>query len=240
MSWVLAGCSVVLGAAAGAVVPRPAYRLSVPWATPPRAGCVHCGGPFSPGRAGWVRVGRVCDCRTATGAAPWSTVAATGLTAGVLAAAYPVPAVAVPLALLGVLLAMIDLACLRLPDPLVMALAVVVIVPLCAVALAAGEPGRLGRAVLGAGLLGIAYLMMLILPGAPLGFGDVKLATVLGFALGFVGWPAVLIGAVAPHLLNGPVAVVLLLSRRAGRRTALPLGPALLVGALIAVALRAA
>jgi leader peptidase (prepilin peptidase)/N-methyltransferase len=185
-------------------------------------------------------VGRVCDCRTATGAAPWSTVAATGLTAGVLAAAYPVPAVAVPLALLGVLLATVDLACLRLPDPLVMALAVVVIVPLCAVALAAGEPGRLGRAVLGAGLLGIAYLMMLILPGAPLGFGDVKLATVLGFALGFVGWPAVLIGAVAPHLLNGPVAVVLLLSRRAGRRTALPLGPALLVGALIAVALRAA
>jgi leader peptidase (prepilin peptidase)/N-methyltransferase len=185
-------------------------------------------------------VGRVCDCRKTTGAAPWPTVVATSVTAGLLGWAYPVPAVAVPLALLGVLLATVDLACLRLPDPLVAASAVVVVVPLCAAALAAGEPGRLGRAVLGAGLLGVAYLMMVMLPGGPLGFGDVKLAAVLGFALGFVGWPAVLIGAVAPHLLNGPVAVFLLLSRRAGRRTALPLGPALLVGALIAVAVRAA
>jgi leader peptidase (prepilin peptidase)/N-methyltransferase len=62
----------------------------------------------------------------------------------------------------------------------------------------------------------------------------VKLAAVLGYLLGFAGWPAVLTGAVVPHLLAGPVALFLLLTGRAGRRTAVPLGPALLAGALIA------
>jgi leader peptidase (prepilin peptidase)/N-methyltransferase len=236
MPWVV-GCAAVLGGAAGAVLPRVAYRLSVPWGAPPRAGCVRCERPFPPGRAGWVRVGRACDCAARPGVPAWVTVAATGLTAGVLSrAVIGGPVVATPLvimaAVLGVLLAAIDLVCLRLPDPLVGALAVVVVVPLCIV----GSAGQLGRAVLGAGLFGTAYLMMLILTGDGLGFGDVKLAAVLGFALGFAGWPAVLIGAIAPHLLNGPIAVLLLATRKAGRRTALPLGPALLAGALVAAA----
>jgi leader peptidase (prepilin peptidase)/N-methyltransferase len=178
-----------------------------------------------------VHAGRVCACRT-PGVAPWRTVVATALAAGVLGWAYPVPAVAVPVAVLGVLLAVIDLASLRLPDPLVAALAVVVVLPLALT----GDGDRLGRAALCAGLFAAGYLTMALLPGGGLGFGDVKLAAVLGFALGFVGWPAVLTGLIAPHLINGPVAVVLLLRGRAGRRTALPLGPALLAGALIAVA----
>ena len=79
-----------------------------------------------------------------------------------------------------------------------------------------------------------AYLLLALLPGSRLGFGDVKLAAVLGLPLGWLGWPAVLTGLLLPHLLIGPVALVLLLTRRAGRRTALPLGPAMLAGALAA------
>jgi leader peptidase (prepilin peptidase) / N-methyltransferase len=104
---------------------------------------------------------------------------------------------------------------------------------LSAGALVAGDPGRLGRALLAAALSGTVYLVVALLPGGGLGLGDVKLMVVLGFILGFAGWPALAVGLVAPHLINGPVAVALLLTRRAKRRTALPLGPALLVGALI-------
>ncbi|HET9517346.1 MAG TPA: A24 family peptidase [Actinoplanes sp.] len=245
MSWGAVGCAVVLGAAAGLLLPRPAYRLSVPQATSPRAGCVHCGAQFPPGAGGWIHLGRACHCRPGAAAVPWLTGAATASTAGLLAATLPadlatawaVPAVVIVVLAgwLAVLLAAVDLSCLRLPDALVATLALVSVVPLTVVAVATGEPGRLGRAVLGAGLLGLAYLLILILPGGPLGFGDVKLAAVLGFALGFAGWPAVLLGAVTPHLINGPVAVVLLVSRRAGRRAALPFGPALLAGALLAM-----
>ena len=85
-------------------------------------------------------------------------------------------------------------------------------------------------------LVGAAYLIVALLPGRGLGLGDVKLGAVLGFALGFLGWPALVAGVVLPHLINGPAALVLLLARRARRRTPLPFGPALLVGALLAVA----
>ena len=92
-------------------------------------------------------------------------------------------------------------------------------------------------AALAALLSGAINLFIALLPGAGLGLGDVKLATVLGFTLGFVGWPALAAGLLAPHLINGPVALALLLTRRAKRRTALPLGPALLAGAVVGLVL---
>jgi len=167
-------------------------------------------------------------------------MAAGALVTGLLGATIgpaPLLLVLLPAATLGILLAAIDLRCLRLPDALVALLAAVTVLPLTLGALLAGEPARLGRAALAALLSGAIYLIIALLPGAGLGLGDVKLATVLGFTLGFVGWPALAVGLLTPHLINGPVALTLLLTRRAKRRTALPLGPALLAGALVGLVL---
>jgi leader peptidase (prepilin peptidase)/N-methyltransferase len=139
-------------------------------------------------------------------------------------------------AVMGAVLAQIDARCRRLPDPVVALLAVSAGVPLTVGSVLAGEPARAGRAMLAAALVGVAYLGVALLPGGGLGLGDVKLAAVLAFVLGFLGWPAVAVGTVLPHLINGPMALVLLLTGRARRRTALPFGPALLVGALLGVA----
>lgn len=163
---------------------------------------------------------------------PW-VVPAGGAAAGLIgwsAGASPLLPVLLPAVVLGVLLAAVDLACLRLPDPLVATLALLVGPPLAVAALVAGEPGRLGRALLAAVLVGAGYLVLALAGG--LGLGDVKLGAVLGFLLGFAGWAAVLVGVVVPHLVNGPVAAVLLARGRVRRRAALPFGPALLVGAL--------
>ena len=109
-------------------------------------------------------------------------------------------------------------------------------VPLLGIAsLLTGQLHPLVRAGLGGLAMAGGYLVLALLPGADLGLGDVKLAGLLGLLLGWLGWPAVLLGALLPHLLNGPVAVVLLVSRRVRRDTALPLGPALLAGAWLAV-----
>lgn len=235
---VVLGCAT-FGAATGALIPGAACRLAVPAGTPPPTGCPRCAAPFPAGVAGWLRPGAGCRCRRVVGSS--CTVVAATVAAGLLGAAVTGPARAVYLAaaLLGVLLAAVDLRCLRLPDPLVGALALVTVLPLAGVALAAGEPGRLGRAGLAAALCFAAYLLLALLPGGGLGFGDVKLAAVLGFLLGWVSWPAVALGLVVPHLINGPVALVLLLTGRARRGTPLPFGPALLAGALVAVALSA-
>ena len=154
---------------------------------------------------------------------------------GAIAGPSPLLLVLLPAAVLGLLLAVIDLRCLRLPDSLVAVLAAGTVLPLSAGALLLAEPSRIGRAILAASLSGAVYLIVALLPGAGLGLGDVKLAAVLGFTLGYIGWPALAAGLLVPHLINGPVALALLLTRRADRRTALPLGPALLVGALVGV-----
>ncbi|MCO8275298.1 prepilin peptidase [Actinoplanes sp. TRM 88003] len=154
-----------------------------------------------------------------------------GAAASTLLAATLGPSPLLPVLLLavvpGLLLALIDLRCLRLPDRVVGALAIVPVPPLAVL-----RPERLGSALLGGALVLTTYLVIALLPGRGLGLGDVKLAAVLATILGFLGWPAVLAGLVVPHLINGPIALALLLARR-GRP--LPFGPALLAGALIAV-----
>lgn len=224
--------AVIFGAAAAAFVPRVAHRLAVPAGQPPRSACADCALPFPRGASGWVRAGAACRC----GTGPWRTVLAGAVGGGLLGhalGAVPVLPVALVAAVLGLLLAVIDLRCLRLPDPLVGALAVIIAVPLSAAG--AGDPSRLGRALLVAALSSAAYLAIAIGSNGGLGLGDVKLAGVLGFALGFAGWPAVRAGLALPHVINGPIAVYLLASGRTGRDRALPLGPALLAGALLAV-----
>jgi leader peptidase (prepilin peptidase)/N-methyltransferase len=68
-----------------------------------------------------------------------------------------------------------------------------------------------------------------------MGFGDVKLAGLLGLYLGWLGWGSLLIGAFAGFLCGGLVGVALLLARRAKRGTAIPFGPHMLAGALLAI-----
>jgi leader peptidase (prepilin peptidase)/N-methyltransferase len=232
MSFSVAVCAAVFGGAAAAFVPRLAHRLAVPRGTQPRSTCAHCTAALPT----WVRAGAPCPCTRP----PVWTVTTGALVTGALGATIgpaPLLLVLLPATILGILLALIDLRCLRLPDPLVALLATATVLPLSVGALLAGEPSRLGRAAVAALLGGAGYLIIALLPGAGLGLGDVKLAGVLGFTLGFVGWPALAVGLMVPHLINGPIALALLLTRKAARRTALPLGPALLTGALVGVLL---
>jgi leader peptidase (prepilin peptidase) / N-methyltransferase len=219
--------AAAFGAAAGAFVPRPAYRLAVPWGTAVRSACADCNEPF----ATWVRAGPACRCRRGGW---WPAVTGSGAAAALVAAALgPVPELPVLLlaVVLGALLAAVDVRCLRLPDPLVAALGLLVL-PL--------GLGHVRAALAGAALLGGTYLLLSLASRGAVGLGDAKLAAVLGFALGALGWPAVLAGLVAPHLINGPIAVFLLLTKRVRRTTALPLGPALLAGAVVAVSITGA
>ncbi|MEU4419196.1 prepilin peptidase [Actinoplanes sp. NPDC024001] len=218
--------AAVFGGAAAAFLPRVADRLAVPYGEASRTACARCGRRFPAGVTGWIRAGAACGC--ARGARP---VIASALVATVLTVALgPVPRLPVLLVagVLGALLAMIDVRCLRLPDPLVCGLAVSAGVPLALLA-----PERIGTALAAGAVVGLAYLAIALLPGRGLGLGDVKLGAVLGLLLGFGGWPAVAVGLGAAHLLNGVVAGWLLISGRARGARALPFGPALLTGALI-------
>jgi leader peptidase (prepilin peptidase)/N-methyltransferase len=92
-----------------------------------------------------------------------------------------------------------------------------------------GEPTRLIAAAAAGGFLLAAALAY---PGG-MGMGDVKLAGMMGLFLGSAVAPAILIA-----LLSGTLVGAVIIARkgaREGRKTAVPFGPFLALGALVAV-----
>jgi leader peptidase (prepilin peptidase)/N-methyltransferase len=97
------------------------------------------------------------------------------------------------------------------------------------------DPSGYARAWACAGGMFLAYLVLALVYPAGLGLGDVKLAASLGLLLGWLGWAAAVVGLLAAFVVGGVVGVVLLALRRATRRSAVPFGPSMLLGALVAV-----
>jgi len=139
------------------------------------------------------------------------------------------------LSAVGVALAMIDLDVKRLPDALTLPSYVAGGVLLGAASVANGEPGVMIRAGLGALALFAFYFILLVVYPAGMGFGDVKLAGVLGLYLAYLGWGSLVVGGFLGFLLGAVVGGGLMLFRRAGRKTMIPFGPFMLAGALLAI-----
>jgi len=141
----------------------------------------------------------------------------------------------VSLMAVSVALAAIDLDTSRLPNAITYPSAVVLAVLLGGAAVVGGDGGALLRAVVGAVVLGGAYLALALAVPGGMGLGDVKLAVVLGFALAYLGWGPLTVGAFAAFLLGGTFAVGLLVVRRGARRIGIPFGPWMLAGAWLGV-----
>ena len=140
------------------------------------------------------------------------------------------------LAVTAVLLTVVDLRHQLLPDRVVLPALGVGAVLLLLAAAAEGTWGSLLRAVLGAAAMFLGFLVLALVSPGGLGMGDVKLAALLGLHLGWLAWPAVLVGALAAFVVQALVALLLLGARRVRRDSALPFGPAMLVGAALAAA----
>ncbi|RLP72158.1 prepilin peptidase [Mycetocola manganoxydans] len=135
------------------------------------------------------------------------------------------------LAGVSVALALIDLDTHKLPNAIVLPSYVVGGVLLAAAGILNGDVDALVRAGIGMGAMWFAYFLMAMLYPGGMGFGDVKLAGVLGIYLGFVGWGALLVGAFAAFFFGGIYAIALVILKKAGRKSGIPFGPWMLVGA---------
>ena len=168
-----------------------------------------------------------------TRARPLGSLLATALTAAALAR-YGLGAAGLVAAFTtGVLvvLSVIDIESHRLPNRIV--------IPAAAIVLAARlvTAPEHWQAWLGAGLGAFAlFLAFALIYPAGLGMGDVKLALLLGFALGGAVLPALLVGTLA-----GGAAGIVLLAREGARarRRVLPFGPFLAFGAIAILLLSA-
>ena len=137
----------------------------------------------------------------------------------------------------AVVLGAVDLASHRLPDRVTYPTAAVCAAAFLVDAAVLGSWGALVRALAaGAAAFVVAAGASAISPDG-LGFGDVKLLGLLGLVLGWFGWGVLLAGVFLGLVTGAAVSLVLLVTRRAGWRTALPFGPPLMVGAVLALAL---
>jgi leader peptidase (prepilin peptidase) / N-methyltransferase len=209
----------------------------------PRSACPHCGSQIRERDnipvVSWVLLrGRCHQC----GAPISARYPLVELSCGVLWAAtaarfgvhWELPAF---LALFAGLLALscIDLELQLLPKRIVYPLLVIVTVLLL---LASAVEDVWHQFLVGAlcaiGWFLVFYLMNLASPKI-LGFGDVRLAPVLGLPLGWLGFGYVILGFFAANLVGAMVGIALMATRRMSRKDRLPYGVFLSAGCLIAV-----
>lgn len=208
----------------------------------PGSHCPHCGNEVRNRHnipvLGWLLLrGRCADCEAPISARYPLVEAATAALFVAVAArfglSWELPAY-LYLAAVAIALTAIDLDTLRLPDAIVLpsySIGLALLVP----PMIAGQAWDAGtRSLLAAGAL-FAFYYVIATVHRGMGFGDVKLALLLGLYLGFLGWQFLAVGAFAGFLLGGVVGVVLLAAGRATRKTKIPFGPYMLAGAFLAV-----
>lgn len=128
------------------------------------------------------------------------------------------------------LLLVIDTRTMLLPDVYIVWLSVFVLLKLWS------SPGLLSSGSAIGALVGAGFLLLLwtVTSGRGLGFGDVKIMIPLGLLLGWMGAVTLLFLA---FVSGGLLGAVLLATKRATLKTAVPFGPFLIAAALLLIAL---
>jgi leader peptidase (prepilin peptidase)/N-methyltransferase len=227
----------VLGAIVGSFLNVVTYRLPRHESlVKPASHCPRCGTPLRPYDKipilSWLLLhGRCRSCSEAISPRyPLVEALTAALCVGAVLAHHSASAIALSIALILLVVpaALIDLERRIIPNRIT-ALGAVLALVLGLALDPAGEPERL---IGGAAAGGFLLVAALAYPGG-MGMGDVKLAAMIGLFLGASVAPALLVALLTGVLLG--VAVLARRGARAGRKTAVPFGPFLALGAVVAV-----
>ena len=234
--------ALVLGLAFGSFVTVAIYRVPAGESlVRPRSRCPSCGAPIRTTDnfpvISWLMLrGRCRACGVRISPVYPLTELACGALFVAVALAYEDPLRAVllaPFAGLMVALSVIDIRHRRIPNRLVYPAVVI-----AAAVIVVGDLAGGGLDVLDAGIglfaYGLGLLIIALISPAGMGMGDVKLVGLIGLVLGSIGLDLVAVAAAMGILLGGVGAIVALLAG-AGRKSAIPFGPYLASGAVIAV-----
>ena len=132
-------------------------------------------------------------------------------------------------------LSVIDVETMLLPKAIVWPLSIAVAALFVLAAAITGQwHNLLIGAISGAAWFAVFYAMNLASPKL-LGFGDVRLAPVLGLALGWLGWRTVVLGFFAANLLGAVVGIALIATHQMSRQQRIPYGVFLAAGCAVAV-----
>ncbi|TNC29573.1 prepilin peptidase [Amycolatopsis alkalitolerans] len=184
-----------------------------------RGRCADCGAPIA-ARYPVIELGTGLSFLVVT-----AKMTGIGLTSALPAYLY--------LTAVSIALVAIDLEHRRLPNALVIPSCVVMAVLLAVCSAYRGAWWPLGRGLVGGALLCAAFWLIAVLFPHAMGFGDVRLAGLLGGALTYLSWAALVVGALAGFAFGALFGVVLLATGRGDRKTAVPFAPFMVAGAYL-------
>ncbi len=240
---VLLACAVmglIIGSFLTVVVDRVPHGGSI--MAPPSA-CGACGNRLGPLDLvpifSWLALrGRCRHCRNPIGNEPLIIEIATAAIFVLFGIKFGADAALPAFCILGaalVALVWIDLREQRLPREITYTAFVLSSIGLVIAAIVNDQPERIWQSALGAGIalaiMGVIYLAS----RGGMGDGDVRLAPLLGLHLGYLNPGIVPVGLFLGFLLGAVVGVAMMAVSKAGRKTALPFGPFLAAGTVIAV-----
>ncbi len=179
------------------------------------------------------------ECEAALPRGGWAIAPATGLVWALLAwrlgglgGGVVLPALLL-LATAGVALWWIDVDVHRLPEGLTFPTAALVAALLVLAAALTGDWGALVRAVIGGVAAYLGVFVLALISRGQFGLGDVTLSGLLGLALAYLGAALPLWAILLAFVLSSVFSIGGMILGRLSRRSAIPFGPFLLLGALL-------
>jgi leader peptidase (prepilin peptidase)/N-methyltransferase len=251
LEWALVGFATALGLIIGSFLNVVISRVPTGESLRTPSHCPNCQAPIRAHQnvplVSWIALRRKCAKCQATISARYilvefvTALAFGGVAIGVILQSqqHGIPVISASLvfiayaylAAISIALAVIDIDTGRLPDAITLPAYPVMIVALGAASIPIANWDGLLRAVIGGVALWAFYALLRLIRPDGMGGGDVKLAGVLGAALGYLGWGHLVVGAFAAFIFGGLFGLALLLTRKAGRKTEVPFGPWMLAGA---------
>lgn len=244
MTAVAAVAAGIVGLAVGSFLNVVAYRVPLHKSVvSPGSFCPSCRSPL----AAWDNIPVVSwlvlggRCRSCREPIAWRYPAVEAVTAALFVAvavrfgaAAALPAFCVLMAGL-VAVAVIDLEHMVVPRRLVYATLALGAPLLLAASAATGDWRRMAYAAAGGAIGFGAFLVIHLAVPRGMGFGDVRLAGLVGVFLGWLALAQVAVGLFLAFLVGSVVGVALIAAGRKGRSSRLPFAPFLVTGAVLAV-----
>jgi leader peptidase (prepilin peptidase)/N-methyltransferase len=135
------------------------------------------------------------------------------------------------LAYMSIILTAVDVDVQRLPDRIVGPFAIAVAGAILLISAIESSWSDALRALIGAALLGAIYFAAWFAYPKGMGFGDVKLAPVLGATLAFLGWPQLAVGGFFAFLWGAIAGIVVMVVSKRVKQVKIPFGPWIFAGA---------